>query len=89
MTLGWEPLRALARNVFKLSTPKSLSRCCEIYSSRPLPYGTATVVALTHPSYYDINVVWRRYGGYNGADAELAMIKAGIDAAFGSEGLVR
>jgi hypothetical protein len=82
ITLGWEPFRALGKSVFKIAGPKSLSGCCEIYSSVPLHYGPATVVPLTHPSYYDVNVVRRHYKQLNGADAELAMIKAGMSTAF-------
>jgi hypothetical protein len=39
-----------------------------------------TLIALTHPSLRNANVGRRRYGGFSGGEAELAMLKrcAGI-----------
>jgi uracil-DNA glycosylase len=59
LTLGAEPFRVLATHLFQVPAPKTLSECVEIYRSLPLAHGSVTVVAFTHPSFYDANV-WRR-----------------------------
>lgn len=82
LTLGLEPLQVLAQNVFDLRVPKTLAACIEKYSV-PLPHGDATVVALTHPSFYHANVWRRKYAGLAGMDAEKAMIADGLKIAFG------
>jgi hypothetical protein len=46
---------ALASPVFKVPEFRTLAGCIETYPSIQLPYGSATVVTLTHPSYYDVN----------------------------------
>ncbi len=81
LTLGLEPLRVLAANLFHFAAPKTLTECVEIYSAS-LEHGDATVVALTHPSFYDVNVRTRRFGKFAEKQAERAMIAEGLKRAF-------
>lgn len=81
LTLGLEPIRALARDVFQIAKPSSMTEITEIYREVRLSYGNTTVVALTHPSFYGRNVVNRRYGIEVGKKAENAMISDGLKAA--------
>jgi uracil-DNA glycosylase len=85
LTLGVEPFRVLATHLFHVPAPKTLSACVEIRPSVQLVHGGATVVALTHPSFYDANVWRRKYAGLTGAEAEKAMIADGMKSAFSNE----
>ena len=86
LTLGVEPFRVLANHLFPhVPAPQTLTACVEIYPSVPLVHGSATVVALTHPSFYDANVWRRKYGRLSGAEAEKAMIADGLKIAFSNE----
>jgi uracil-DNA glycosylase len=86
LTLGVEPFRVLATHLFPHErAPKTLTACVEIYRSVPLTHGSVTVVALTHPSFYDANVWRRKYAGLSGAEAEKAMIADGMTSAFSNE----
>ncbi len=82
MALGIEPFRVLAKPVFDLDRPKTLTACAEIYPSVQLAHGSATVVALTHPSLSHLNIGRRKYGQLAGAEAEKAMIADGLKLAF-------
>jgi len=82
LTLGAAPFRVLAKNfIIHETTPKTLTACSKIYTVS-LGYGDATFVALTHPSFYGMNVTRRRYGQLAGRDAEKAMIHEGLKRAF-------
>jgi hypothetical protein len=81
-TLGTEPLRVLAGTVLPITAPRTVAGCVDIYPSVQLPHGEATVVALTHPSFYHVNVGRRRSRGETGKAAELAMIADGLNGAF-------
>jgi uracil-DNA glycosylase len=81
LTLGLEPIRALAHEVFHIPKPSSMTEITEIYREVRLPYGHTTLVALTHPSFYGRNVGNRRYGVESGKKAENAMIADGLKAA--------
>jgi uracil-DNA glycosylase len=84
LTLGLEPLRFLCRLIMKIPPPKTLTACERIYDSVRLADGSAVVVVgLTHPSYYHANVGRRSYGRFVGLEAENAMIRDGLRAAFG------
>jgi uracil-DNA glycosylase len=85
LTLGVEPFHVLAKHLFNVPVAKTLSACVEIYRSLPLAHGSVTVVALTHPSFYDANVWRRKYGRLSGAEAEKAMIADGMISAFSNE----
>jgi uracil-DNA glycosylase len=85
LTLGVEPFRVLANHLFNVPVAKTLSACVDIYRSLPLAHGSVTVVALTHPSFYDANVWRRKYGRLSGAEAEKAMIADGLKIAFSNE----
>jgi hypothetical protein len=62
--------------------PGRLGDCVDIYTNIRLSDGaTAVLVGLTHPSYYPVNVGRRRYGNLTGREAELAMIRMGVEAA--------
>jgi uracil-DNA glycosylase len=74
LTLGLEPLRALAPRIFRIKAPSTLSACDQVYGPLRLPHGDVTVVALTHPSLYYANVGRRRYAGFAGIEAEKAMV---------------
>jgi uracil-DNA glycosylase len=82
LTLGLEPIKVLATHLFHVGVPKALTSCSEIYPSVSLPHGNATVVALTHPSFYYANVGRRKYGQLTGAEAEKGMIADGLKIAF-------
>lgn len=82
LILGLEPFQVLAHALFSMRAPKTLSECAGIYHPVSLVHGSATVVALTHPSVYHANVWRRKYAGLAGMDAEKAMIGAGLTAAF-------
>ncbi|HEY2496003.1 MAG TPA: uracil-DNA glycosylase family protein [Candidatus Angelobacter sp.] len=81
-TLGLEPLKALATGVFGIPKPSSLTACTDIYRHIKLPHGSTTVVPLTHPSRYRLNINKRKYGPEVGAKAEMFMIADGLQAAF-------
>jgi hypothetical protein len=82
MTLGVEPFRVLASKVFHLPKLTKLEACTEIYPSVPLAHGETTIIALTPPSSYSVNVRRRRYLGLSGMDAEEKMIADGLKVAF-------
>jgi uracil-DNA glycosylase len=81
LTLGLEPLTFLCRFIMNVPAPPRLLECNEIYRAVGLADGsTVVVVGLTHPCYPS-NTRHRRYKSFTGRDAELAMIRDGLQAA--------
>ena len=83
ITLGLEPLRALAKPIFNLPVPEALYHCAEIFPSVKLPHGVAVVVALMHPSARKADVGRRTYHALEGIDAQRSMIEDGIKHSLG------
>jgi uracil-DNA glycosylase len=72
LTLGVHAMQAVGETC-KLDTPTTIQDCDRIYDAC-LGYGAVTIVSLTHPSYYPVNVRRRRYRNLTGPEAEQAMI---------------
>jgi hypothetical protein len=80
LMLGLEPLRMLGPRLFGILPPRTLRECASFYPRVDLRYGESTILALTHPSLYFVNVRHRRYLDQVGAAAEAAMVRDAISA---------
>ena len=76
VTLGMAALSAIGRHIFQVPTPKTLSKCVDVYRDLPAAHGSVALVALTHPSLYFANVGRRRFQGLEGLNAERAMVQS-------------
>ena len=76
LALGIRPFRLLMQRVFEFDgVPGTLSACDRIYRLQA-DHGPVSLVALTHPSYYGVNVKHRTFETHAGMAAECEMIKA-------------
>ena len=87
LALGEYPIKSIAGLSPDLVTWRRWQGFKKLDASGPLknrvrfkgaPEQSATVVALVHSSYRQVNVKHRRYGGLTGEAAELAMLKAAL-----------